>query len=70
VMATGGVYLGGGIAPAILPALSEGTFLESVLAKGRLREFLARVPVQVIRDETAALLGAARYAFAGEEVDA
>jgi glucokinase len=70
VMATGGVYLGGGIAPAILPALSEGPFLESFLAKGRFREFLARVPVRVIRDEKAALLGAARYAFAGEGVDA
>ena len=69
VMATGGVYLGGGIAPAILPALSEGPFLESFLAKGRFREFLARVPVRVIRDEMAALLGAARYAFAGEGVD-
>ena len=68
-MATGGVYLGGGTAPAILPALSEGPFLESFLAKGRFREFLARVPVRVIRDEMAALLGAARYAFAGEGVD-
>jgi glucokinase len=70
VMATGGVYLGGGIAPAILPALSEGPFLESFLAKGRFRDFLARVPVRVIRDEMAALLGAARYAFAEEGVDA
>ena len=69
VMAMGGVYLGGGIAPAILPALSEGPFLESFLAKGRFREFLARVPVRVIRDDKAALLGAARYAFAGEGVD-
>ncbi|MGZ9148004.1 MAG: glucokinase [Candidatus Deferrimicrobiaceae bacterium] len=70
VMATGGVYLGGGIAPAILPALSEGPFLDSFLAKGRFREFLARVPVRVIRDDKAALLGAARYAFAGEGGDA
>jgi glucokinase len=68
-MATGGVYLGGGIAPAILPALSEGPFLESFLAKGRFRELLARVPIRVIRDDKAALLGAARYAFTGEGVD-
>ena len=68
VMATGGVYLGGGIAPAILPALEEGPFLESFLAKGRFREFLQEVPVRVIRDDKAALLGAARYAVAGEEV--
>ncbi len=68
VMATGGVYLGGGIAPAILPALSDGPFLDSFLSKGRFREFLERVPVKVIRDDKAALLGAAHYAFAGEGV--
>ena len=68
VMATGGVILGGGIAPSILPVLSDGTFLGSFLSKGRFREFLSRVPVKVIRDDKAALLGAAHYALAGEEV--
>ncbi len=63
VVATGGVVLGGGIAPAVLPALSEGPFLESFLGKGRFREFLSRVPVKVIRDDKAALVGAAHYAF-------
>ena len=68
VMATGGVILGGGIAPSILPILSDGTFLGSFLSKGRFRGFLSRVPVKVIRDDKAALLGAAHYALAGEEM--
>jgi len=63
VMASGGIYLGGGIAPAILPALSWGEFLEAFRDKGRFREFLMGVPVRVILDDTAALLGAARYAL-------
>jgi glucokinase len=61
--ATGGVILAGGISPAILPVLSEGAFLEAFLAKGRFREFLSRVPVKVILDDKAALLGAAHYAL-------
>lgn len=64
VLATGGVYLGGGIAPAIRPALSEGEFLEAFVSKGRFRELLRRIPVRVILDDKAALLGAARYALA------
>lgn len=64
VMASGGIYLGGGIAPAIVPALSWGEFLEAFRDKGRFREFLTGVPVRVILDDTAALLGAAQYAFA------
>lgn len=66
VLATGGVYLGGGIAPAILPVLSSGEFVEAFTAKGRFREFLSRLPVRVILDDKAALLGAARYALAKE----
>ncbi len=64
VLASGGIYIGGGIAPAILPALRWGEFLEAFLDKGRFREFLAAVPVKVILDDTAALLGAAQYALA------
>ncbi len=63
-LATGGVVLGGGIAPAILPVLSEGPFLAAFRAKGRFRELLSRVPVRVILDDKAALLGAAHYALA------
>jgi len=66
--ATGGLVLGGGIAPAILPELRKGAFLESFADKGRFRDYLSRVPVTVIRDDKAALLGAARYALARKEV--
>ncbi len=61
-VATGGVALGGGLSPAILPFLAKGGFLEAFRDKGRFRTFLEKVPVRVILDETAALLGAARYA--------
>ncbi len=64
-LATGGVYLGGGIAPAILPALRRGEFLSAFLDKGRMRGLLSRVPVMVILDPAAPLLGAASYAAAG-----
>jgi glucokinase len=64
-LATGGVYLGGGIAPAILPALRKGGFLAAFHDKGRMAELLSRVPVSVILDRTAPLLGAAHYAVAG-----
>ncbi len=69
VLATGGMVLGGGVAPAVLPVLSEGPFLESFLSKGRFRELLSRVPVKVILDDKAALLGAAHYARERQEVD-
>jgi glucokinase len=64
-LATGGVYLGGGIAPAILPALRRGEFLSAFLDKGRMRNLLSRVPVVVILDPAAPLLGAASYAASG-----
>jgi glucokinase len=64
-LATGGVYLGGGIAPAILPALRRGEFLAAFHDKGRMRNLLSRVPVVVILDPAAPLLGAAAYAAAG-----
>jgi glucokinase len=62
VMATGGVYLGGGIAPKILPRLKEGGFMRAFTTKGRLTEVLGRIPVMVILNELTALLGAARHA--------
>ncbi|MGZ8474584.1 MAG: glucokinase, partial [Candidatus Deferrimicrobiaceae bacterium] len=61
-LATGGVYLGGGIAPAILPALRRGEFLSAFRDKGRMAGLLTRVPVIVILDPAAPLLGAAEYA--------
>jgi glucokinase len=60
VLATGGVYLAGGIPQRILPALEDGRFLEAFRDKGRMGELLAQMPVQVILAR-AALLGAAAY---------
>jgi glucokinase len=59
LMATGGVYLGGGIAPNILAKLREGGFMAAFLDKGRLGELLQRIPVLVILNDKTALLGAA-----------
>ena len=63
VMAVGGIYVGGGIAPKIIWKLKEGTFMEAFKAKGRLSEIAARIPVKVILNEKAALLGAAYRAM-------
>jgi glucokinase len=62
-MAVGGVYLGGGIPPKILPALKQGSFMKAFMAKGRFAAFLSRVPVRVILNDKASLLGAAQAAF-------
>ncbi len=62
-LASGGLYLGGGIAPKILAKLQEPVFMRSFLQKGRLRPFLEGVPVRVILNDKTALLGAARRAF-------
>ena len=61
-LATGGVYIGGGIAPKIVEQLTDGTFMEAFTDKGRLSPVLERMPVQVILNDKTALLGAARYA--------
>ena len=61
-LATGGVYVGGGIAPQIMPKLRDGAFIRSFIAKGRYTELLEQVPVQVILNDQTALLGAAHYA--------
>jgi len=66
-MTTGGVYLGGGIPPKILPKLKEGMFMKSFTNKGRFKGLLEKIPVRVILNDRAALLGAASYAF--ENVD-
>jgi glucokinase len=62
VLATGGVYLGGGIAPRLLSALRSRTFLDAFAAKGRLRPLLEAIPVRVVLNDRAALVGAARRA--------
>jgi glucokinase len=63
MLAVGGVFVAGGIAPKILPSLTRGAFVESFLAKGRLSPLLAGIPVQVVLSERAGLLGAARAAI-------
>lgn len=59
VMALGGIYLGGGIAPKILWKLKEGAFMKAFMEKGRYSELMAQIPVKVIMNERTALLGAA-----------
>ncbi len=60
--AVGGVWIGGGIAPKILPRLRSGTFLRAFRSKGRLFSFLERIPVRVILEPRTGLLGAAARA--------
>jgi glucokinase len=60
VLATGGIYLGGGILPRILPFLQAGGFMQTYQHKGRFGSMVARMPVHVILNPKAALLGAAR----------
>ena len=61
--ATGGVWLGGGIAPKVLPRLTDGLFIQTFVAKGRFVPYLERVPVRVILNDKTAMLGAARRAM-------
>jgi glucokinase len=64
VVATGGVYLGGGIPPKVLPYLEGGAFMRAFVTKGRLSDLLERIPVRVILNDRTALLGAAARARA------
>lgn len=66
-MATGGVFIGGGIAAKILPLLQKPALLEAFFAKGRFRQFMERIPLRAILNDRAALLGAARHALHGAE---
>ena len=61
-VATGGVYVGGGIAPKILPLLQRGGFIDAFRNKPPMHELLSRIPVKVILNEHAGVLGAAVYA--------
>lgn len=58
LMAVGGVLIGGGVAPKLLPALSKGDFLEAFADKGRYRQLMSELPIDVILDERAGLYGA------------
>jgi glucokinase len=63
-MATGGIYLGGGIPPKICHALDTDAFRDRFRYKGRLSGLMERIPVHVILNDRAAVLGAARRALA------
>lgn len=63
-LALGGVYVGGGIAPRMLPALERGGFVRGFFEKGRLSPLLAKIPVQVVLDSRTAVWGAAARALA------
>jgi glucokinase len=58
---TGGIYIGGGLPPRILPMLDDVTFIEAYLAKGRLSPVIGRMPVHVILNTDVGLIGAAGY---------
>lgn len=62
-MTTGGIFLGGGILPELLPQLEEAGFMKAFTDKGRFRGLLTGIPVHVILNTQAALLGAARCAI-------
>ncbi|HEY6769014.1 MAG TPA: glucokinase [Candidatus Sulfotelmatobacter sp.] len=62
VMATGGLFLAGGISPKILTRLQGTIFMENFLDKGRMRPLVEAIPVCVVMNEKAGLLGAARCA--------
>lgn len=62
ILATGGIYLGGGIAPKILKTMKNGAFMKAFTDKGRLSHLLEKTPVRVILESRAALMGAAAYA--------
>jgi len=62
VLATGGVYIGGGIAPKIIEKLQDGSFMKAFVGAGRMKNLLAAMPVRVIMNDKTALIGAARFA--------
>ncbi len=59
----GGLYIGGGIAPNILPLIKSGLFMESFYSKGRFKSLMREIPVKVILNDKASLFGVAHYAL-------
>ncbi len=58
-----GLYLGGGIAPRVVNKMKEGGFMEAFFSKGRFEEFLRKIPVKVVMNDQAALLGSLECAL-------
>jgi glucokinase len=63
-LAVGGMYLGGGIAPKVSSKMQDGAFMRAFIDKGRLSDLLVQIPVRIILESRAALMGAAAYAEA------
>jgi len=61
-LAVSGVYIGGGIAPKILNAMQSTTFMSAFIDKGRFAPLLSKIPVKIVLNDNAGLLGAAKYA--------
>ena len=61
-MASAGLFVGGGIAPKILPVIQSGVFMQAFLDKAPMDDFISLVPVSVILNDRAGLLGAAVHA--------
>ena len=64
ILSVGGMYVGGGIAPKLLKKMQDGTFMKAFTDKGRLSDLLVQMPVRLILESRAALMGAAAYAEA------
>ena len=60
-MATGGVFIGGSIAAKIIPKMQDLVFMKSFLDKGRMRSLLSDMPVKIIVNDDAGIIGAARH---------
>lgn len=60
-LAIGGIYIGGGIAPKILPVIQQGRFMQTFKAKGRFDNLLDQISVKVALNPRTPLLGALHY---------
>lgn len=63
VLSTGGLYIGGGIAPKLMTYFTSGTFMEAFIDKGRFSDMMKNIPVKLVLEPKTALLGAANYAI-------
>lgn len=61
LLATGGIYLGGGIPPRLVPQLTDGDFMRRYALKGRFSQMVSRMPIHIIKDPLAGLQGAAYF---------
>jgi len=59
----GGLYIGGGIAPKILPLMQSGDFMRGFMSKGRFADMLRKIPILISKNPQTALLGATHFAL-------